>query len=424
MFATLTNTQQAFEAIKYDYSDYAIETGFSTFWSHCYPAQAKLVVAYVVEAFADLKCPLESLKPGEKLPTIQYQTKHKLLVDQLYEILIDASLVSRSDSSFVRTAETIDKTSSNELLQRILQDFPQHASEHKLLHITGNRLADCLSGKADPLQLLFRSKENKDLLEDVYNGPMYAAVTKQLGSFFEKTFVNVQGKVNILELGGGTGGTTKYSLNHLTRLNVDFTYTFTDLSGSLVAAAKKKFAGYNNVEYKTMNIGKRPDQLLVGKYHVIISNNCIHATKDLTASSANILSMLRPDGFLSLVEFTRIMFWFDLVFGLLDGWWFVNDGRKHVLADESFWECSMKRAGFKHVTWTTGDSPEANTLRIITGFPKANELESQTTNVDMETIVYKETDDRIPLYADIYYPPISEIPKRELWPVGTRLSDP
>lgn len=422
MLATLTDTQRAFETVRYDYEDNAVTTGFSTFWSQCYPAQAKLVVAYVVEAFADLKCPLKSLNQGEKLPKIQYQEKHKLLVEQLYEILMDASLVSRSDSSYVRTSEMIDKRSSHELLEQILQDFPQHASEHKLLHITGSRLADCLSGKADPLHLLFRNKENKDILEDVYtNGPMYAAITKQLGSFLEKTFVSVRGKVNILELGGGTGGTTKYILNHLSCLNVDFTYTFTDISGSLIAAAKKKFAGYKNIEYKIVDIEKRPDQLLIGKYHAIISTNCIHATRNLTESSSNILSMLRPDGFVSLVEFTRNLFWFDLVFGLLDGWWFFNDGRKHVLADETFWERSMKLAGFKHVTWTRGDSPEANTLRIITGFPEPNKLESQTPTVDIETVVYKETDG-MPLCADIYYPSVSEMPKQKSWPVGTSLS--
>lgn len=420
--AKLTNTQKAFEAIRYDYEDYATETRFSTFWSQCYPAQAKLVLAYVVEAFTTLGCSLAALGPEETLPTFQYQDKHKLLAAQLHDILVDASLVARSDGVFVRTTELIDETPSGELLQHILKKFPQHASEHKLLHITGSRLADCLTGKADPLQLLFRSKENRELLEDVYtNGPMYAAITKLLGSFFEKAFANVDGKVSILELGGGTGGTTKYILNHLTRLNLDFTYTFTDLSGSLVAAAKKKFARYQNVEYKVIDIEKSPAKDLVGKYHTIISTNCIHATSDLEKSSTNILTMLRPDGFLSLVEFTRNMYWFDLVFGLLDGWWFFTDGRKHVLADEAFWESSMKRAGFKHVTWTCGDIPEANTLRIITGFPEANKLEAQKSKIDIETVTYKQING-ISLDADIYYPPVAEVPKRKSWPVGRRFT--
>ena len=418
--ATLTDTQHAFEAIQYDYADYANETGFSTFWSQCYPTQAKLVISYVIEAFSALQCPLRSLESGEKLPVIQYEEKHSLLANQLHEILIDASLIYRSDGEFVRSDKAVDQATSDELLKTILQDFPQHASEHKLLHVTGSRLADCLTGKADPLQLLFRSKENRQLLEDVYtNGPMYAAITKQLGSFFEKAFTNVQGQINILELGGGTGGTTKYILNHLNRLGINFQYTFTDLSGSLVTAAKRKFAGYSNIEYKVIDIEKIPAQDLFGKYHAILSTNCIHATQDLTRSGMNILKMLRPDGFLSLVEFTRNLFWFDLVFGLLDGWWFFKDGRKHVLADENFWEHSLRSAGFKNVTWTTGDTPESNTLRIIVGSPEANKLESRKPTFEVETLMYKQVD-QIPLHADIYYPPVSEMAKRKSWSVGNK----
>ena len=420
--ATLGNAQQAFEAVRYDYEDYAKEEGFSTFWSDCYPLQARLVLAYTVEAFASLNCPLEKMAPGEKLPLIQHQDKHKLLVNQLYEILIEGSLVSRNEDSFVRAAKSVDRTPSDDLLSQILHSFPQHASEHKLLHITGSRLADCLIGKADPLQLLFRSKENRNLLEDVYtNGPMYAAITKHLGSFFEKALANADGKVNILELGGGTGGTTKAILERLTRLGVDFTYTFTDLSGSLVNAAKKKFAGYSNIEYKVIDITKEPAQDVLGKYHTILSTNCIHATENLEVSTSNILKMLRPDGFLCLVEFTRNMFWFDLVFGLLDGWWFFKDGRKHVLASTDFWDSSMKRAGFKHVTWTCGDVPEANTLRIITGFAEPNKLESREPKLDAETIEFKKTED-VSLCADIYYLPPSEMMKRKSWPIGTKHS--
>jgi len=115
------------------------------------------------------------------------------------------------------------------------------------------------------------------------------------------------------------------------------------------------------------------------------------------------------------------MYWFDLVFGLLDGWWFFSDGRKHVLVDEAFWESSMKRAGFKHVTWTCGDIPEANTLRIITGFPEANKLEAQKSKIDIETVTYKQING-ISLDADIYYPPVAEVPKRKSWPVGRRFT--
>ena len=57
--------------------------------------------------------------------------------------------------------------------------------------------------------------------------------------------------------------------------------------------------------------------------------------------------MLRPDGILYLVELTRNLFWFDLIFGLLEGWWLFEDGRKHILADESLWKHHLDCSGFQ-----------------------------------------------------------------------------
>ncbi|KAI9884810.1 MAG: Type I Iterative PKS [Watsoniomyces obsoletus] len=411
--ASLDGVQHAFESIRYNYDVFTKQTGFADFWARVYPAQARLVLAYTVEAFDKLGCQISALKPGERLPTVSFLPKHAMLVAQLYNILKEGSLVKGDGANMVRTDTPVDNTSSDVLFRNILQDFPLHASEHKLLHITGWKLAECLRGAADPLQLLFRSKENKELLEEVYtNGPMYEAITKLLASFLEKAYACRQGGgiINILELGGGTGGTTKYIVEFLTRQGIPFTYTFTDLAGSLVTAAKKKFARYPNMQFQVLDIEKTPAENMLGRYHTIISTNCIHATRNLVVSTTNIRKMLRPDGFVSLVEFTRNMFWFDLVFGLLEGWWLFEDGRPHVLADELFWDKSMRTAGFKHITWTDGSSEEARTLRIITGFPSPPESDqlipqkqTRKSGIPMETVMWKQAGNT-PLFADIYHP--------------------
>lgn len=318
--ANMVGAQQAFENIKADYDLYAKESGFAHFWSTTYLAQADLVVAYTLEAFESLGCSLESLAPQQPLHSFQYLQKHKLEVMQLHQILVDASLIEAKNGGFVRTHKPLPTIPSLTLYEQILKDFPQHASEHRLLHVTGSRLADCLTGTADPLILLFRSAENRTLLEDVYtNGPMYSAVTKQLESFFMKAFsVHTSNKpFHILELGGGTGGTTKAIVELLLRFEIPVTYTFTDLAPSLVAAAKKKFAGVKFMQFQVLDIEKTPPEKLHGYFHAILSTNCIHATTDLVNSTTNIRKMLRPDGFLSLVEFTKNMFWFDLVFGCM-----------------------------------------------------------------------------------------------------------
>lgn len=417
----LMGAQQAFEQIRYDYDMYTEQTGFANFWKQVYPTQARLVLAYIVEAFATCGCPLASLRPGQKLPPLRYLPKHSMLVAQLYEILKEGKLIHFTDGDFVRSNNAIDTTTSATLFEEAMVVFPQHTSEHKLLHITASRLGDCLVGAADPLQLLFRSKANKEILEDVYaNGPMYKAISMLLGSYLIKAFANPPdgGKFHILELGGGTGGTTKYILDFLAGQGVPFSYTFTDLSGSLVAAAKKTFAG-RDLKFMVVNIEEEPPKELLNRYHCIISTNCIHATRDLTLSTRHMRQMLQVGGFVSLVEFTKNIYWFDLVFGLLDGWWLFEDGRKHVLASEWFWHKSMKSAGFKHVTWTDGRSEEARTLRIITGFADEAECDDlkpkkAPLKLEYETVVYKQIGNNS-LLADIYYPQDISAAKR---PIG------
>jgi acyl transferase domain-containing protein/SAM-dependent methyltransferase/aryl carrier-like protein len=408
----ILGSQRAFEDVRFDYDLYTQKTGFAAFWKKVYPAQSRLVLAYTVEAFAKLGCNLAAMKPGDRLPPIQYIPKHQKLVDQLYNILRDGLLVAIDvdGKTRVRSDHPVDTTPSATLLERILTAAPDHASEHKLLDTTGSKLADCLTGAADPLMLLFRSQANRDLLAHVYaKGPMYDAISQLLCSFLGRAF-SPGATVQILELGGGTGGTTKHVVNYLAQLGVAFEYTFTDLSGSLVAAARKTFAGRTNMKFQVIDIEKEPVESLRNKFHVIISTNCIHATRNLELSTRHIRQMLCPGGFLSLVEFTRNMYWFDLVFGLLDGWWFFEDGREHVLATERVWDASMRRAGFDHVTWTDGDSAEAKTLRIITGFNGVPEdpkfvpaIKPLDTGTPMETIRYKQIGPAA-LFADIHYP--------------------
>ena len=424
----LIGAQQAFDDIRHDYDIYTQETGFANFWKQVYPQQARLVLAYTVEAFEKLGCHLTSLAEDERIPLIQYLPKHHLFVRQLHAILQDGALIYLNNGEYYRTGKRVDPTPSSVLYDSVTRMFPQHASELQLLRITASQLAECLSGTSDPLQLLFVDKGNKDILEEVYtNGPMYRAITKLLGSYLVKAFSgSSQDKpFSILELGGGTGGTTKHVIECLKQANISFTYTFTDLSGSLVTAARRKFSNVSNMTFGVINIEKAPAEKHLGKYHCILSTNCIHATSNLTKSASNIRQMLRPDGFVSMVEFTKNIYWFDLVFGLLEGWWLFEDGRKHVLADQLFWDSSMRTAGFKHVTWTDGASEESRTLRIITGFvaeAESNGLKlrrsswKRRTDAAVQTVEWKR-EGNCSLFADIYLPPSHDVSGKKR-PIG------
>lgn len=70
-----------------------------------------------------------------------------------------------------------------------------------------------------------------------------------------------------------------------------------------------------------------------------------------------------------LKKLTRNLFWFDLVFGLLEGWWLFDDGREHALASESLWKQALHTAGFRWVDWSDSGTKESDILRVITASP-------------------------------------------------------
>lgn len=365
----LPGAQRSFESIKSHLDPLCEEYQFAGFYDKIYPKNLKLVLAYTVEAFADVGIDLAKLKPGDRLPSFGSLPKHENLRDVLYEVLQDGGIADFDGRDYVRSEVPIDNVHSSTLFRDIVAEFPQHAKEHMLLNLCGSELARLMSGARDPLNVLFGSKANRDILEDVYStGPMYVIMSKLLTSFLEKTLSTAtpgaNGKFQIIELGAGTGSTTRWVVDRLVACGIPIEYTFTDISSSLVNAGKRKFSGHKCMKYATMNIEKKPSEEFCGQFDIVLSTNCIHATSNLPNSLRNIRMLLRPHGFVSLVEFTSRMSWFDLVFGLLEGWWLFNDGRKYVLASPEFWaECSEylclacqnypdgKRTSIANVSW-------------------------------------------------------------------------
>ncbi|KAL2813644.1 hypothetical protein BDW59DRAFT_167452 [Aspergillus cavernicola] len=421
MTIDLANAPQEFQQIRFDFDRYPNDAGVQGFWRRVYPSQARLVLAYTVEAFAQLGCNLAKMRPGDRLPAMEYLPQHQSLVSQLYNVLKDGMLIGTGDFGLVRSDKPVDSTHSSKLLEDLNAKAPHHSAEHRLLAITGSRLGDCLVGAADPLNLLLQSEINKHLLAGVYlNGPMFAATSRLLCRFLGNTFSNAPGSgtFQVLELGGGTGAATEHLLDYLVGCGIPFTYTFSDVSLPFVDAARERFSRRKYMRYEIIDVEKPPVDALIGKFHAVISANGIHATKNLEVSTRNIHKMLLPDGFTALVQFTRNMYCFDLIFGPFDGWWQLEDGRTHIIASQTFWDMSMRKAGFQHVSWTDGETLEARTLRIIAGFkrPALDESlsptkESRDTESAVETVLYKQTD-TTPLFADIYYPPwVSDTPR-------------
>ncbi len=155
----------------------------------------------------------------------------------------------------------------------------------------------------------------------------------------------------VLEIGGGTGGTTAALIERLGGSAVE--YWFTDVSDTFLGRAHERFGGRVALRTAVFDADKPgPDQGIPAHgFEVVIAANALHATRNLTTAIANLRDVLAPGGFLVLVETTTHHAWFDVSTGLIEGWQHFEDAlRSEVpLLTVDAWTAALRDGGFEEV---------------------------------------------------------------------------
>ena len=335
------------------------------------PHQDEMCVALIVEAFRDLGCDLGAAKPGQELSFITHASDQKKFAQYLYTVLEKARIVQHDDGTITRTDVSVPSKPSSDLLRGLLDKFPEHACCNELAYYTGSRLSDIITGHEDGIKLIFGTERGRELVGAVYaDFPINKLYYDQMGDFLCRLASSTlqrpeQGPLKILEMGAGTGATTRTLVPLLANLGIKVEYTFTDLASSFVAAARKKFKQYPFMKFRVHDIEKDPAEDLLHSQHVVIASNAVHATRSLPVSTTNIRKMLRPDGLLLLLEMTEPMYWCDIIFGVFEGWWMFEDDRQHAVTSPQAWEKVLHSVGYGHVDWSDGNVKEINCERLI-----------------------------------------------------------
>ncbi|KAL1635043.1 Type I Iterative PKS [Diplodia intermedia] len=395
------------------YSTKAAECGFEAFETAVGPAQDALMLAYMVEALAELGVDLRSMEKGQLLPAVRYKSKHAYdrLMQRVWIILEKHGLVeTKGEAERVRGDAECPKSGSAELLARLQSDFPAYRCDVTLMDLTGSQLARCLAGKQDPVGLLFKTRQSQAILEDFYlNSPMLATATGMLVDMVANAVSSSKATstVRILEVGAGFGGTTRKLVQTLQKLGRPVSYTFTDISPTLVNHALKKFADqYPWLHFQTWNMEHAPPPALsaAGPFDIVIGTNCVHATADRTATLARLKQLLHPSsGFVVLSEVTDVVDWYDIVYGLLDSWW-LDKGGAYALQPPEAWVRCFKRAGFPAVTYSQGPTAALNTQRLLIGSMRTDAVPQRALPRPVaETMVYKSVDG-VDIEADVFWP--------------------
>ncbi|KAK3681621.1 hypothetical protein B0T22DRAFT_299376 [Podospora appendiculata] len=338
----------------------------------------RLCAALVVEAFDELGSPLRTAVAGQPLDRVPFLPQHGRLMQCVYEFLEhDARLIDIDVSSgqLTRTHITAPRKTSQAILQDLLAAHPEFAVPNRLAYYAGKQLAGVLSGTTDGIRVLFGSPEGRELTaamysEHLFNRMNYMQMRDVVAGLAERIQHTQPGETfKVLEMGAGTGGTTLIMAPFLASLEarglLRVEYTFTDLSPSMVANARRRFGKrYPFMRFAVHDIEKAPADELRGQ-HLVLASNAIHATHNLLVSASNVHQALRPDGFLMILEMTEVVPFIDLVFGLLEGWWLFDDGRKHAVVPAEHWERELHAAGFGHVDWTDGNLRENAFQKVI-----------------------------------------------------------
>ncbi|MBX3148329.1 MAG: SDR family NAD(P)-dependent oxidoreductase [Gemmatimonadales bacterium] len=315
-----------------------------------------LATAFILRSFAELGWTFavgEEVTTDGLLDRLGIVPRYRGLLIRYLVILAEDGILGRNGDRWAVRAlpPVVDAAAST---QSLLARRPASAAQITLTASCGSVLAEVLRGRADPLQYLFPggSAELAESLYQhapealVYNGLVRASVAELVSG------LPLDRRLRVLEVGGGTGATTSWVVPELPADRTE--YLFTDLSPTLVARAREKFAAHRFVQCQTLDLERELAAQGVGAegFDLIIAVNVIHATADLRATLGRIHRALAPGGTLLMLEVAAPERWIDVTFGLTEGWWRFTDRAirpDYPLLDRAAWQRLFEDLGYEAV---------------------------------------------------------------------------
>lgn len=249
-------------------------------------------------------------------------------------------------------------------------------AQGEMLCVIGEALMRILRLEVEPLELMLaEGRLSRHYEADVFN----AYLSHVLGDVAEMIKDMEGPDLRIIEIGGGTAGTTLPVIEALTRNGREghpsfASYTFTDISTGFFEKARAKLARWSQrIAYKKLDISQDPaaQGLEPGGFDIVIASNVLHATRDMAATMANVRSLLRPRGRLLLLEGNRHPASL-LPFFLLPGWWYAEDQYRDreegPMMAVDVWDRLLRDTGFSGVEVNLHDLPHEGdrSMSIIT----------------------------------------------------------
>jgi microcystin synthetase protein McyG len=321
------------------------------------PEFDRLTVDFICKALIELGF---DATPGRRFAVraeasrLRIAQRHARLFPELIALLARHGVLVHDGADYVvssmPTGDPVER--STELLNR----FREVGAEIEILRRCGVELSRVLTGGQDPLNLLFDDPGFEHLRRLYSESPFSRTFNGTLADLLRRAAASVGKRpLRILEIGAGTGGTTRYILP---ALGVDVEYTFTDISRLFLAQAKEQFKDHPRLRVALLDIERNPEDqgFEAGTHDIVIASNAVHATADIRKSMLHIAGLLAPSGLFFAIEGLAPETWVSITFGLSDGWWRSTDAARRPngpLLEAAGWRDVLADVGFRDVVFVS-----------------------------------------------------------------------
>jgi len=255
---------------------------------------------------------------------LRVPARHRPKVAHMLKRLAGRGFLDASDHAY-HVKRRQPKATALALLAAFESEHP--GPECDFLRRAGTALASIWHGDVEPLTILFPDGAT-DKAAQFYSESHLLTQYNRLASEVMREIVEslpAGERLRILEVGAGTGGLTKHLLPRLPEDQTE--YVFTDLSPLFLRGAEATFRDFPFLQTEVLDISKPLDaqDKKIGSFDVVVAANVLHATPRLRETLSHVRQLLKPRGWLVLLECFNPPLWGDMLFTLIDGWWLFED---------------------------------------------------------------------------------------------------
>lgn len=238
---------------------------------------------------------------------------------------------------------------------RVLREKHAHSLDVQMVEAVGQNIPAVWRGETTILEHLLKDNLLGRYYKDALAFPPYTKYLARMAAQLTHRYP----AMSILEIGAGTGHATRKIFEQIGSSYKS--YHFTDISSGFFENAQADFKDHvDSMAFQVLDIEKdvTSQGFQAGTFDLIVASFVLHATSNLETTLRNARALLKPGGYLLLLEVTnnepvRPGF----IFGSLPGWW-VGEAEGRILSpcvEPMEWDALLQQTGFSGIDTITRD---------------------------------------------------------------------